>query len=210
MLLTVFLTVTVLHADSFISNGTFQQGLTGWTPFTTPGGTLGPSDPQVVAFSPDNTNFYDAAQFQVGQATPNFNPTDLQGGGIYQNVLLPTGNIQLTVDIAAVGGTSTNLYGGYAQLLIDMQPVAGYDFGALQAGQIKTAVLTVQELEAGGTHSVGIEFQRGAGADNSTPYQYAYQFEGDTETPEPSTFGLMLTALAGCLWLYRRRRASAA
>lgn len=188
----ILLTATA-HADSIISNGNFEHGLTDWTAFTTPNGTLGAGEPQVLAFSPDNVNTVNAAQFQVGQTTSG---GTLEGGGIFQNVTLPGGFIQLSADIGAQGGTSSNLFGGFAQLLIDMHPVAGYDFGALQAGEIKTATLNVDEFVASGQHTVAVEFLRPAASDSTTPYQYFYNFQADDEAPEPSTVGLLLAGLA--------------
>jgi hypothetical protein len=190
----------VAHADSIISNGNLQQGLTGWTPFTTANGTLGPAEPQVAPFSPDGVNTYDAAQVEVGQAAQS-SVVDLEGGGIFQTIALPGGGVQISVNVAAQGGTSANLYGGFAQLLIDAQPVAGYDFGALQAGEIKIATLSVDELIASGNHTIAVEFTRPATVDAGSPFQYAYQFQGLVDAPEPSTFligGLSLLLLVYC------------
>lgn len=190
----------VAHADSIISNGNFQQGLTGWTSFTTANGTLGPAEPQVTSFSPDGMNTNDAAQFEVGQAAQS-SVVDLEGGGIFQTIALPGGGVQISVNVAAQGGTSANLYGGFAQLLIDTQPVAGYDFGALQAGEIKVATLSVDELIASGNHTIAVEFMRPATVDAASPFQYAYQFQSLVDAPEPTTFllgGLSLLLLVYC------------
>jgi len=213
LIVLVFLvTAALAHADGIISNANFQQGLTGWQAFTTSNGTLGAGEPQVVAFSPDGgLHTYDAAQFQVGQETAT-NAADQEGGGIFQNIMLPGGPVQFSVSIAAQGGTSANLYGGFAQLLIDSQPVAGYDFGQLQQGQIKTQTVSFSDIEAAGNHSIGIEFLRPATADNTTPFQYTYGWQSDIETPEPDTYVLLGGALA-LLLLHRalrsRRRAGA-
>ena len=192
------------HADSVISNGNFQQGLTNWNTLTTANGTVGPFNPQIVPFSPDGVNTYNAAQLQVGQSVAT-TPVDEEGGGIFQNVLFTGAPVQISADIAVKGGTTANLNGGFAELLIDMQPVLGYDFGALQAGEIKTSTFTWQEIAPAGTHSIGIEFLRPATQDATTPYQYVYNVDGFTadEVPEPST--IMLIA-AGLLLLARSRR----
>jgi len=206
----VLLTAAAAHADSVISNGGFQQGLTNWSTFTTTNGTLGTGEPQVVAFSPDTLNTYTAVQLEVGQAVQT-SGVSMEGGGILQFVTLPGGMVNIQAEIAAHGGTTTNLFGGYAQLLIDMQPVAGYDFGMLQQGQIKTATFTVQELVQSGQHSLGIEYWRPAGADTTTPYQYVYNFNATTgfdasvDAPEPSTIGLLLLGLAALAMRGRTR-----
>lgn len=209
-LLPVFvITAALAHADGIISNANFQQGLTGWQSFATSNGTLGANEPQVVAFSPDGgAHNFDAAQFQVGQETAA-NAADQEGGGIFQNVILPGGSFQLSVNIAAQGGTSANLYGGFAQLLFDSQPVAGYDFGLLQQGEIKTQTISFTDIAAAGNHSIGIEFLRPATTDSTTPFQYVYEWQADTETPEPDTAVLLGGALAllllhRALWLRRR------
>ena len=188
------LTVTA-HADSIISNGNFQQGLTSWTTFTTSNGTLGTGEPKVISFSPDTVSTYNAVQFQAGQLT-HTSSVDLQGGGIFQTVTLPGGYIQLSADIAAQETTSTNLFGGFAQLLIDMRPVAGYDFGAMMQGEIKTASLSAYELVDSGQHTVAVEFLRPATSDGSTPFQYLYHVQGDDTAPEPSSILLLLLGLA--------------
>jgi hypothetical protein len=210
-LIAVLLTAAAAHADSVISNGGFQQGLTNWSTFTTSNGTLGTGEPQAVAFSPDNANTYNAVKFEVGQVVQT-SGVDMEGGGILQFVTLPGGMVNIQANIAAQGGTSTNLFGGYAQLLIDMQPVAGYDFGMLQQGQIKTATFTVDELVQSGQHSLGIEYWRPAGSDTTTtPYQYVYNFNATTgfdasvDAPEPSTIGLLLLGLAALAMRGRTR-----
>ncbi len=209
VLASLLFTLAGAHADSIISNGNFQQGLSGWTTFTTSNGTAGMFNPQVAAFSPAVSDTEDAVQFEVGQSVRT-NNVDMEGAGIMQTVIVPGGQIQLSVDIAAQGSTSANLFGGFAQLLIDMQPVAGYDLGALNAGQIQLAVLSVQEVMEAGAHSIGIEFLRQATADYSTPYQYVYNFEGDDMAPEPSTIVLMALPLLFVFWRVRRASVKAA
>jgi hypothetical protein len=176
---------------------------------------LGTAGPQVVEFSPDTTNTYTAVQFDVGQVVQT-SGVSMEGGGIMQFVTLPGGMVNIHADIAAQGGTSTNLFGGYAQLLIDMQPVAGYDFGMLQQGQIKTATFTVQDLVASGQHSLGIEYWRPAGTDGATPYQYVYNFnasygfDASVDAPEPSTIALLLLGLAALAMRGRTRHGRSA
>jgi hypothetical protein len=198
LLIPVFFVAATLRADSIIANGDFHLGLADWTTFTTSNGTLGAGEPQVMTFSPDGINTYDAVQFQVGQAL-QINNVDLEGGGIFQMVSLAGGTIHLTLDLAVQGSTSENLYGGFAQLLIDSHPVAGYDFGALTAGQVKTDTLNVDELVSQGTHTVAVEYLRPATSDFTTPYQYVYGFQGEDDVPEPSNLGLSFLTIVALL-----------
>ncbi|HXS93744.1 MAG TPA: PEP-CTERM sorting domain-containing protein [Candidatus Limnocylindrales bacterium] len=194
------------YANEVISNGNFSAGLTGWTVFTTPNGTNGTGEPTVATFTPVSSPAETAVQFDVGQATGG--SMDFEGGGLSQTVNLAAGMLNVSVGIGAQGGTSFNLFGGIAELLIDSQPVAGYNFGSLQAGQVVSSTLTYDALVADGPHTLAIEFLRPATSDNTTPSQYAYDFSADefSDVPEPSSAGFFLLGIAGLAGYYKAMR----
>jgi hypothetical protein len=197
--LALFLCSGLAHANGIIFNGGFETGnLNGWTPFTTSNGSLGTTMPTVVPFNTTGNGSSDAAEFQVGQATvAGLNP---QGGGIYQDVVLPaSGSYTIFADIAAANpGLEANGFAGTAKVLLDMQPVWGYNLGALNAGDVVRQAITVNVLLTAGPHSVGIEFLRPATTTTFTPFQYIDNFwiEDQWDAPEPSTFVLLFFGLA--------------
>ena len=193
------------YANGIIMNGGFGTGnLNGWTPFTTANGTLGIFAPAVVPFDTTGGGVSNAAEFQVGQMTAaGFDP---QGGGIFQNVVLSSaGTYSISADIAASNpGPKANGFAGTAELLLDMQPVWGYNLGALSGGEVVRQAITANVIASAGAHSFGIEFLRPATTTAFTPFQYVDNFwvEDQQDAPEPSTFlllffGLALLALRG-------------
>lgn len=81
------------------------------------------------------------------------------------------GPLKITASIGAMGGTSSNLFGGFAQLL--------------QAGQVKTTTLSVEELNLQGQHTIGLQFLRPATMDESSPFQYLMSFQAVQQNPTP-------------------------
>jgi hypothetical protein len=214
----LFVAVSAGWANNLLFNGGFDTGdLNGWTPFTTANGTLGVSMPTVVPFLTDGVNSSNAVRFQVGEAGEDH--FSFGGGGISQTVTVPTGQVSFLVDIAAQGGLGANMYGGFVQVLLDTKPVLGYDFGALNAGEIKYTTLDFSFVGDSAPHTIALQFLRPALADSGTPYQYASNLRlyagGESgafleEVPEPSSwllfsFGLaVLCALRGRIRFGRR------
>jgi hypothetical protein len=189
-------------ADSLVVNGNFTGGLTGWTTFTVPNGLLAASVADIV---PPDPIAVPEAEFQATR--PSLNQfSDLAGAGISQDVVLPGGDINISVQIAAQGGSSANLFGGMANLLVDSKPVAGYDFGALQSGQLVSASLSYNAVLAAGEHNLGVEFVQPAGGNVVVPFEYVSEFLVDDAVPEPGTIGFCALGVAA---LVLRRRALA-
>src|SRR5579872_1663773 len=97
-------TATICRAQ-IIYNGDFETGdLSGWTTFSTPNGSLGPSGlPAVTQFDvPGMGTLSDAAQFQVGEVAYNqATGHTAQGGGIYQTFNVSAGQYIISADFAA-------------------------------------------------------------------------------------------------------------
>ena len=154
----------MLHAEAVpLANGDFETGdLTGWTPFTTANGTLGPDMPQVVMFDMNGTPSY-AAKFQVGQV--EYTPDAYEGGGIYQNVDLPAGQYEITgsAEIASSfeGPGVRNDEAGRFELLVDGTVVATHVFGPIAANETKRSTLMATvSVDVGGYHEIRFRITR--------------------------------------------------
>lgn len=191
------------YANGVISNGNFSTGLTGWTIFTAPDGTTSAGESAVAAFTPESLPGEAAVQFDVTQATSS--GMNFEGGGLSQTVSLAAAMVNGSIDVGAPGGTSFNLSGGFSDEAIDSQPVAGYNFGSLQSGQVVSSTLTVGEMVAGGSQMLGVELMLSTASPATAPFQSAsnfqsaFNFNADefTDVPEPSTIALILFGIAG-------------
>ena len=170
------------RANGLIFNGQFDAGnLDALSLFTTPNGALGVNMPAVIDAA--DIAAADIAGFPPGQATAA--GISLEGSGIYQNLVLPS-------------GPQPNALAGTAELLLDMRPIWGYNLGDLTAGQIVRQAITVDVIASAGPHSFGIQFLSPGPSLTYTPFQYVDNFwvEDQWDAPEPSTFVLIFFGLA--------------
>lgn len=190
------------RADSIL-NGDFETGdLTGWTVYTTPNGALGgPEHPGVVLFDTNNDSLESfAAQFRVGLIVPMAGAAG--GGGIFQNVELPSGFFAISVDIALSHTLSTgpNLAAGTFGLLFDGILVTSHDFGSIGSGETEHSTLVANlGPVAAGPHEIRIQMTRPllqSGGARGTPFQYVDNVRLSS-IPEPFAFGLLAWGLAG-------------
>jgi hypothetical protein len=197
------------EATAGLINGDFGTGdLTGWTAFTTPNGTLGAGFPQVVQFDTLGTGTpVNSAEFLVGEIT--FDGTQ-QGGGLFQNVHLGSGNLNISVAIAALGQRSGNAQAGVFSILFDGVPVATHTFGSIGAGQALRFELTASlPSVTGGDHQIAIEMtRRFITLPGVTPEQFFTDvtLSGSAAAPEPSTFALTALGVGGLVSWRRWRK----
>jgi hypothetical protein len=163
---------------AIVTNGNFATGdFTGWTLFTTPNGSLGPSGsglPAVTSFNVTGSGAQNAATFQVGEVV--FDGTQ-QGGGITQTVTLPGGSISFSASIASLGDTtvdSVNQEGGVFNVLLDGVTEDTLDIGPINPNGVIRDMLTFTTTESAGAHTLEILITRpfqnlGAGG---TPDQF--------------------------------------
>ena len=175
-------------------NPDFETGdLTGWTYFTTNGGDVNP--PNVISFQTNVTTSL-AAHFDVSKISSFYS---FGGGGIYQDVVLGNGTVNLGVDWASTS-TVGNADGGLFQLLLDGNVIDSFDVGAITTTPVR-GTLSGSAIVTAGTHQVSVQITRSFTFTNtSAQYLDNFSISGDatTASPEPSTMvltaGVMLAA----------------
>ncbi|HLO86205.1 MAG TPA: PEP-CTERM sorting domain-containing protein [Nostocaceae cyanobacterium] len=207
-------TITVASVNqasaSPLVNGDFETGdLTGWTTFTTSNGTLGEGYPQVVPFDTDNNGtLSNSAKFRVGEG---FYTGIHEGGGIFQNVLLSAGNLNISANIAALGGRFDNASGGKVQLLFDNVVLDSHDFSNISAGQAEYSFLSSINNVTAGLHEIRFLFTRPFVQNSITPTQYIDNIvlsgTATQAVPEPtSMLGLLAVGSLSAFSLIKRKQ----
>lgn len=187
-------------------NGDFQTGdFTGWTFFTTSQGGVGQAT--VVSFDTANTGTAsDSARFEAGQTSGTVTGARY-GGGIFQDVTLGSGQLNVSLDIAAES-PGLNGDGGTFELLLDGSVVASHTFGSMAAMQPQWSTLSYSGTGAAGVHELRIELLRGSYLQvGETPYQYLDNIRlSGSAVPEPSIVWFALLGVTG-MAVTRIRRA---
>jgi hypothetical protein len=193
---------TAYASSNLIANGDFSSGLSDWSTFTTPNGSLGPSPlPAVVLFNGSN-----AAEFQVGEVSY----TGLyEGGGISQSFNVAAGgtyNISVNVGAFNVGGTNASA-GDFSLLLNGSLVGSSYNPGFIYTGQTLTSSLSSSDALTAGTNTLSIEITRPYVNNCCTPYQYLSNVNVSAPAvPEPSTYAMLLAGLGLIGFITYRRK----
>ena len=146
---------------AIVTNGDFATGdFTGWTLFTTPNGSLGPSGsglPAVTSFNVTGAGAQNAATFQVGEVV--FDGTQ-QGSGITQTVTLPGGPISFSANIASLGIADVNAEGGVFNVLLDDLTEDTRAIGQISAASVIRDALSLTTTESTAAHTLEILITR--------------------------------------------------
>ncbi|HLX72336.1 MAG TPA: hypothetical protein VKV04_22180 [Verrucomicrobiae bacterium] len=184
-------------ARAQLYNGNFETGdFSGWTEFNTVNG--GTSVYQVVQFDTAGTGTPSyAAEFEAGEVSGGIGGGGLgQGAGIYQNVSLGAGTLNIFLDIAALS-PANQADAGTFQLLVDGNVVASDAMGAIGFNQTLRSTLSYSGNITAGTHQIAVDIRRGYGTEYpDTPYEFLDNITlTGTAVPEPNA--ALLFAMAG-------------
>ena len=206
---------TTASKANVIQNGDFSTGdFTHWTLFATPNGSLGRSGsgtPTVSLFDVTGSGASLAAQFQAGQLS--YNPSEANGGEIFQTVTTGAGLVTFNASIASFfncqcGGGVSNLDGGRFTALLDGIAEDTYSVGTIADLAIVRSSLSFNATVSAGTHEIGILITRvgenGSGALNEYVDDVSLTAPA-AATPLPAALPLFASAL-GALGLFGRRR----
>ncbi|MGA3007565.1 MAG: hypothetical protein ABSE59_06705 [Opitutaceae bacterium] len=171
-------------------NGDFSTGdFTGWTLFDTANGGIG--NPAVVPFDTAGTGtLSNSAMFEVGQINGQIGGGIAQGGGIFQNVTLGSGILNISLNAATQAVSDINADDGTFELILDGNVVDTWASGPNldNANQIFRSTLSYSGEINAGVHEVEIEMVRGYGTESGdTPYQYIDNVTLEV-IPEPSAY----------------------
>jgi hypothetical protein len=194
--------LAALGAHGQLVNGNFATGdFTGWALFNTPNGTN--SLAQVTQFDITGTGVpVNCAEFEVGNITGSSDA----GAGIYQDVILGAGRVNISLDIAAATPVPAGNYdAGTFELLLNGNVVASDSLGSIAASQTIRSSLNYEGSISAGTDQIEIEMLRPyVSVDSYTPLQYLSDIQlSVTPAPEPSSVIICGAALLTLFWLRR-------
>lgn len=145
-------------ATSPLANGDFETGdFSGFTSYETSAGDMASAVINIDANN--NGSLSRVGQFVVG-VDGSANVGNSNGGGVYQNVVLQDGDLNVTMDVTSTS-SGNNGDGGIAEVLFDGVVMDSHDFGGLTAGvkEYETLSFNVPNVSAG-VHEIRIQFTR--------------------------------------------------
>lgn len=202
---------------SLITNGDFEDGLTGWTSYTTENGTTEYSTNNrwfnwqegsgIFSFDTNGDGVESNALLTVPLRDPSVDIHDEQyeGGGVYQTFYSVGGEANIFADIAFYDFQEYALSGGEFILYLNGAQLKTYDFPRTTFGNYTRRFAIDETVELlSGENELRFEFLT-----NFRDHWQSYFIDNVAvvqevnEVPEPSVIGLFGLALAG---LVMRRR----
>lgn len=204
-------------ATELLQNGNFNAGLTGWTSYLTPNGTISPTLPnsggpaptnspaEVASFNVTGAGASNAAWLNAGQYLGPFSPANAAGGGISQTFLSGNGIGAFSVDIAAVTRLGSDV-GGLFSVILDGVTLDSFDFGTISGTQRGTLDFTTN-LTAG-SHTLALQVIRPFGPSVGIRSQYFdnASLNFTAAVPEPGTWAMMIAGFGIVGGTMRRRQ----
>ncbi len=214
--------VGIAHAGPVLINGNFENGLTGWTSYTTANGTIAatPSTPtqaqpqsaSVVSFNTTGSGASNALFLNAGKINGPYNSNPGEGGGVSQIFTTAGGVATFSADIAAYYTRSSGALGvGLMSVLVDGVVLASYDFGDVAGGPITLRnTLNFTTTLSAGQHTLSLQATRLFAPASGVASQYFDNVSFDVAAvPEPATWALMIVGfgMMGASLRHRRRAA---
>ncbi len=208
------------QAAPVLTNGNFQNGLTGWTAYTTANGTIAelPSTPgapapqtaSVVSFDVKGTGATNALFLNAGKINGPYNSAPGEGGGVSQIFTTVGGTATFSADIAAFYTRTSGALGlGLVSVLLDGVVLDSHDFGDVPGGPVtlRSTLAFTTNLSAG-SHTISLQATRLFAPGRGVTSQYFDNVSLDVAAvPEPATWAITLVGfgLMGASLRYRRR-----
>ncbi|MET0307170.1 MAG: PEPxxWA-CTERM sorting domain-containing protein [Sphingomonas sp.] len=208
------------QAQEVVTNGDFQSGLTGWTAYTTPNGTIAelpslpgapaPQNASVVSFNVTGSGATSALFLNAGKADSPYGSGPQEGGGVFQMFTTTTNGIaSFSADIAAQFNSMSGSFGlGLVSVLLDGVVMDSYEFPGVAAGPATLrSTLDFTTNLAAGTHKLSLQATRIFGPGRGVTSQYFDNVSLNvTPVPEPVSWAMMLGGFGLAGAAMRRRR----
>lgn len=210
------------QAQEVLTNGNFESGLTGWTSYTTPNGTIAelPSTPgapapqsaSVVSFNVNGSGASNALFLNAGKYLPPYGSGPQEGGGVFQMFTTATAGLaSFSADVAALYTRTSGASGlGLMSVLLDGVVMDTYDFGGVNSGPatLRGALDFTTNLAAG-QHTITLQATRLFGPGRGVASQYFDNVSLNvTPVPEPVTWAMMVGGFGLAGAAMRRRRST--
>lgn len=201
--------LTVPHAGATLVNGDFENGLTGWTSFSTANGS-GSAFTSLFDTTGSGTTSR-AASLMVGQIQSQ--PGGVAaGGGLQQLFDFSGGAYALSVSLASWNfWTTSNAYAGVFSVALDGLQLGVFDFGSIDAQTIERGQINYSGSAAAGSHILSIQAVRPAPAASQAraPFQYIdnVTFTAANSVPEPGTLALLGLGAVALMASRKKRKA---
>jgi hypothetical protein len=209
------------QAQEVLTNGDFQSGLTGWTSYTTPNGTIAenpslPNAPQpqsasTVSFNVTGSGASSALFLNAGKADSPYGSGPQEGGGVFQMFTTTTAGIaSFSADVAAQFNSLSGSFGlGLVSVLLDGVVMDSYEFPGVNAGPATLrSTLDFTTNLAAGTHKISLQATRIFGPARGVTSQYFDNVSLNvTPVPEPTAWAMLIGGF-GLAGAAMRRRSS--
>ena len=213
------------HAVEVLTNGNFENGITGWTSFVTsangnitdpPSQATGPAVPQIAttrSFNVTGGGASNALFLNAGNVTPGGGQ---QGGGVSQTfTTVADGIATFSANIAAWTRSNSSSI-GLLSVLLDGVVLDSHDFGNLNgspSGATLSSLLGFTTNLLAGTHTLSLQATRPFSPASGVTAQYFDNASLDVSvaaTPLPAALPMFISGLGVVGVVLRRRRKAAA
>jgi hypothetical protein len=147
-------------AAELVFNGDFSSDLSGWTPVTTPNGTVGV--PAVVSFDVTGSGPQNSLQLNAGQVVFNGHGLPAEGGGVFQSFTAINGSFNFSASIASFNSTwvGYNASGGILSAFIDDILISSFDFSFIAPEAVERSQLSYTGNISAGLHKLELRAAR--------------------------------------------------